>query len=334
MWWPILRRCTNGVSDIVSQPPDAVTIISTIGGSVNITKKWLSAGLVVGALFAGTTLAEEVTLSHGGVKLNANLALAPGKTLAAGVVLITHGTLAHNGMETISALQQAFKDQGRNTLAINLSLGLDNRHGMYECATPHTHRHTDALDEIGAWLGWLKQQGAKEVVLLGHSRGGNQTAWFAAERPDPAVKAVVLLAPMTWSEDYAAKDYQTRYGKPLKPALERAQTLVKAGKGGALLQHTDFIYCTDTSANAAAFVSYYAPDLRQDTPHLLPKIARPTLVIAGSEDTVVADIAQKTQLLADGKRLQLKVIEGADHFFRDLYADEVAEAVGAFLGGT
>lgn len=295
--------------------------------------KRMAPAVLAGALYAGSAAAEEITLPYNGLSLNANLELAQGKALADGVVLITHGTLAHNGMETISALQQAFKDQGRNTLAINLSLGLDNRHGMYECATPHTHRHTDALDEIGAWLGWLKQQGAQAVVLLGHSRGGNQTAWFAAERPDPAVKAVVLLAPITWNDDDTAKEYQTRYGKPLQPALERAQALVKAGKGNALLQHTDFIYCQDTSANAAAFVSYYAPDPRRDTPHLLPKINRPTLVIAGSEDTVVADIAQKTRPLADGKRLQLKVIEGADHFFRDLYADEVAEAVGAFLSG-
>ena len=55
---------------------------------------------------------------------------------------------------------------------------------MYDCATPHTHRHADAVEEIGAWLGWLQSQGVAKVALLGHSRGGNQTARFAAAHAD------------------------------------------------------------------------------------------------------------------------------------------------------
>ena len=35
--------------------------------------------------------------------------------------------------------------------------------------------------------------------------------------------------------------------------------------------------------------------------------------------------------LADGKRVQMKVIDGADHFFRDLNADDAVEAIDAFL---
>jgi alpha/beta superfamily hydrolase len=57
------------------------------------------------------------------------------------------------------------------------------------------------------------------------------------------------------------------------------------------------------------------------------------LVIAGSEDDTVKGLVEKTQPLADGKRVQLKVVDGADHFFRDLYAEDVADAVQAMLDG-
>ena len=35
--------------------------------------------------------------------------------------------------------------------------------------------------------------------------------------------------------------------------------------------------------------------------------------------------------LADGKHLELHVVADADHFFQDLFADEVADAAAKFL---
>lgn len=287
------------------------------------------------ALILTTTgaAAEAVKLSHGGLSLNANLETTGADWPEGPVVLMTHGTLAHGGMEIMQTLQTALKDRGVSSLSITLGLGLDNRQGMYECATPHAHRHTDAVDEIGAWLGWLRSQGVAKIALLGHSRGGNQTARYAAAHADAALTAVILVAPQTWSTDYAAGDYQKRYGKPIRDPLARAEHLVAEGKGTTMLEHVDFIYCADTSASAEAFVSYYAPDERMDTPRLIPEIKAPVLVVAGSEDDVVKGLVEKVQPLADGERVQLKVIDGADHFFRDLYAEDVADAVQAMLGG-
>jgi pimeloyl-ACP methyl ester carboxylesterase len=274
--------------------------------------------------------AKEVTLKHKGLTLNADYELAAGKTPADGVILITHGALAHRGMETITYLQNLLKDKGYNTLAINLSLGLNNRHGMYDCKVTHRHRNADAAEEIGAWVDWLKGQGVTRVTLLGHSRGGAQTALYAAERDNPSVKAVVLLAPST-RENNDAADYQRRHNKPLAPVLEKAQKLVKDGKGGTVLEHIDLLYCPDTSATADSFVSYHGPDPRLDTPSLIPKLKKPTLVVVAGNDEVVVVLDKKMAPLADGKRVQMKVIDGADHFFRDLYADDAVEAIDAFL---
>ena len=35
------------------------------------------------------------------------------------------------------------------------------------------------------------------MVLLSHSREGNQIAWFSAEQDDPVIKKVILVAPQT-----------------------------------------------------------------------------------------------------------------------------------------
>jgi pimeloyl-ACP methyl ester carboxylesterase len=326
-------------SDGISRLLSIAGKLATMGAQINVAQGAISMSisvarrllLIAGLLFAGASTAQEVTLPYRGLTLNGKLELAAGKTLADGVVLITHGTIAHGGMEAMAYLQQLFKDKGRNTLAINLGLGLDNRHGMYECATPHRHRHEDALDEIGAWLEWLKGKGARKVVLMGHSRGGNQTAWYAAERDSALVTAVVLYAPATWDADKEAQGYEKRYKKPLKPVLDKAETLVKAGKGSTLLEHTDFLYCPDTSVSAESFVSYYRNDSRRDTPTLLPRIKKPVLVVVAGNDEVVTDLQQKVPAHVDGKRVQMKVVDGADHFFRDLFADDAVDAIEAFL---
>ncbi len=283
-------------------------------------------------LFAFSAVAKEVNVSDGGHRLNGNLELANGKTLADGVIVITHGGLAHNKMEMMAYLQNALKEKGYNTLAINLSLGIDNRHGMYNCAVTHRHRNEDAAHEIDAWVAWLKRDGAKRVAVLGHSRGGAQTALYAAEHTDPLVKAVVLMAPAT-RENSDADDYRERSGKALGPTLAKAEALVQAKKGDTVLKGVGLMSCANTRATAASFVSYYGANAQVDAPALIPKIKQPTLVLVAGDDEVVPDLEPKISSLVDGKRVQMKVIEGADHFFRDLYTDDAVDTIDAFLKG-
>ena len=296
------------------------------------TKFYVSSIIVALSMVASIAHASEVTLSYKGLTLNAGLDLATGKKPADGVILITHGGLAHRGMETIVYLQELFKERGYNTLAINLSLGLDNRHGMYDCKVTHRHRNADAADEIGGWVGWLKAQGVRHVTLLGHSRGGAQTALYAAEHDSAAVKAVVLMAPATRGESDAAA-YQRRYNTPLAPVLAKAQKLVKDGNGGGVMEHANLLNCADTSVTAAAFVSYYGPDARVDTPDLIPKLRKPTLIVVAGNDEVVVGLDKEVEILADGEHVQMKIVEGADHTLRDLYSDEAVDAIEVFLKG-
>ena len=285
---------------------------------------------LLATLFASPVIhAEEITLQHDGLTLNANLAISDDSSLQDGAVLITHGTLAHNGMDIITTLQELLADEGYNSLAINLSLGQSDRHGMYDCTVPHTHKHSDAVNEIGAWVDWLKSKGSDNIVLMAHSRGGNQTAMFADQLSDPTVKAQILIAPQTWSAAEAAAGYEKRYQQPLQPLLAEAQTLADKDEE-RWLEKTGFIYCADSKVTPDSFLSYYTPNERQDTPTLLQSATLPTLVFYGSEDDVVPDLAEKMALVSNDNVTTIG-IEGSDHFFLDLYADEVIEGTLEFL---
>ena len=287
------------------------------------------------SLIVGLARADEVTLPYKGLTLNANLELARNKTISNGVILITHGGLAHRDMEIITYLQKLLNERGYNTLAINLSLGLNNRHGRYDCAVTQRHTNDDAADEIGTWVDWLKKEGATRVALLGHSRGGAQTALYAARPGNTLVKAVVLISPAT-RDNTSAVAYLSNFQQPLAPLLEQAQKLRQSGKGNAVLNKVGLMTCRDTSATADSFVSYYAPEaqaVRLDTPTLLSKITQPVLVVVASNDTIVVGLERKIAPLADGKHVQMKVIQGADHLYRDLSTDDAVDAIDAFLKG-
>ena len=275
-------------------------------------------------------LAKEVKINHGGLTLNADLELAGGKTLADGVVLMTHGLLAHKGMEIMTALKGLLAEWGLNTLAINLSLDLDDRHGMVDCPTPHRHRDADAMGEIAAWVAWLNNKGAGPVTLLGHSRGGNQAARYAAGNPDPAVKRLVLVAPATSNPGKPARGYYRRYKKDLAPLLKKARDLMAAGKGDALMKNVDFLYCPKTTVTAATFADYYGAHPERDTPSVIRRITLPVLAVAGGSDRVNPHFGKKMKKLPQAN-VKLVVIEDAGHFFRDLFGEDLADAIAEFI---
>lgn len=288
------------------------------------------AALALGLLAGVAAKAEEVTHVYQGRTLVAELTLAPGKTIKDGIILMVHGTLGHKDMELIKSLRELLQKRGHSSLAINLSLGQSDRRGMYDCALPHRHKHTEALTDIGVWLTWLNDQGVTAVTLMGHSRGANQVSWYTFERSVPLVRSLVLLAPMTWTPDRDAAAYKERYGADLRTVLKPAEKMVAVGRGHEMLKDVDFLNCPKATVAAGALVDYYIFDPRRDTPTLLPGIHRPILVVTGSEDTVFPDVVQELKE-HDLPHVQVEVVKGADHFFRDLHAEEVADLVAAFL---
>lgn len=190
----------------------------------------------------------------------------------------------------------------------------------------------DALVEIDAWMSWLTARRTQGVALLGHSRGGAQVAWYAAERPHELVDRVVLMAPAygdTMDERLAA--YRSRFGADLGAVVRTARTLVAVGEADTMIDVPGFLYCTDTQASAAAVISYYDDDPRRQSPVMAEKIKLPVLVIAGSEDTVVPEVPTRFRRLADSGQISVEVVEGADHMFLDFFAEDAADLIDGFI---
>lgn len=292
----------------------------------------MTAALALALCTAFTTVqAEEVTVKQGDTTLRGELTLADGKTAKDGVILLLHGTFAHNKMEIMQSLTDLLKEKGYNTLGVNLSFGVDKRPSdMLDCTIEHKHKHEDAVAELDTWMNWLKEQGASKVVVLGHSRGGNQAAWYAAEKDSGLLEKVVAVAPATNDPDKASKEYAERYQKPLADIMAEAQKLIDAGKGDTVMELPGFVYCEKAKATANAVVGYYKDDERRNTPSLLPKIKKPMLIVMGSADEVVADLPAKLEGIKQDN-LKLETVDGADHFFLDLYADELADKVATFV---
>jgi pimeloyl-ACP methyl ester carboxylesterase len=273
--------------------------------------------------------AERVALEHEGLTLVGHLQ-APSDP-ADGIFLMLHGTLAHGRMETMAAVQDLLADQGLNSLSVNLSFGIDAREGMFECDRPVTHGLQEHFAELDAWLAWLRAEGYGPVTLLGHSRGGNQVARFHQEWGPEDVRALVLVAPSTFDAESAAASYEAQSGMPLVTRLDQATELLRMDQPETLLRSVRFLYCEELDVSPTAFLSYYAPDEAHDTPALIDGIGTPTLVIMGSEDDVVADLPERMGGLADGGHVSTVTIDGADHFFRDFFADDVVDAIADFM---
>jgi len=277
-------------------------------------RKSLCLALFLLALVPGVASAEPVQIKPSLLRLNGNLELPAGKTATDGVVVILHGTLSWYGQETIAALQKNLKARGVGSLAITLSLGVDDRQRTRRCDVKHDYALAGAKREVGLWLEWLKGQNAKFVDLLGFSRGGAQVAAFAPEFQD--VRRVVLLAPAFATSVEQAEIYKRAFGHDLAAEIEEARK-------APLQQRTvDFLTCKQAPVLNATFLDGYS----EMPPRLAAKTGHPTLVVVAGKDEVVPDLTKR--LPSDVKPV---VIDGADHFFHDLYGEEAADVVAKFL---
>jgi pimeloyl-ACP methyl ester carboxylesterase len=296
-------------------------------------------GLIVLALaaislasFSGRSAAEEVSVEYLGLGLSANLELAPGRSLKDGAVLLVHDTLGHDRMELMAALQDGLRDQGVNSLAITLSLGLDNRHGMFDCGLEQDHRHEDAIDEIDVWVRYLKEKGAQAITVAGHGRGANQAALYAINKLDKAVKRIVLMSPPMLTGEKTESEYHALFGKALKPQLGKAEEFVATERGNQLMEVSGFLTCQHAQVTAGAFDNYYGANEKFKTTNLLQSIKIPVMLVAGESDPNAGEIQAAAPEFSSLKTVTLAVIPGADQDFRDAGADELAKRIKEFLG--
>lgn len=273
--------------------------------------------IIFSAALSASVASAQTPVSHQG--LDADFYPADGET----AVLLLHGTLAHNRMEIIKTISTLVsEDYGYPVLAPNLSYNQPGREGMLDCGITHTHKHFDALDEIAHWVDYLQTEGFDNIIVSAHSRGGGQMSAYLADNPASSIVGSVLIAPATFDANAQGPHYEERFGVALDDLMQQASAMAPDD----IMDVPGFVYCEKAKASAASFIDYYTPDPRRDTPTNLTQVSNiPVAVVAGSDDDVVADLPDRMEATEGlGDNITLEMIDGADHFFRDLYADDVS----------
>lgn len=169
---------------------------------------------------------------------------------------------------------------------------------------------------------YLAARGHEQPVVIGHSQGGLLAAAHAAAHPGtPAL--VLLSAHCGGPEMLPRASALGLFGRGELPRLSRqAHDLVAAGRPDELMLMPGWWYVT----TAASFA-----DMEANLPRLLdlaPAIRCPVLVIRGEEDPGLYPAQQFAQ--AAGGPADLRIIQGADHFYTGL-EDEVGALIAGWL---
>ena len=178
-----------------------------------------------------------------------------------------------------------------------------------------TERFADCVADLDAAIRFGRGKGYRRFVLLGHSTGAQKIAWYQVRRRDPAVKAVVLIAP---GDDYAI--VQRNLGRSFRYWVRRAQELVRRGLGDERLPERcqrfsarRFLSIADP-AQVEARLFDYGGALRE-----FGRIRCPVLTLFGSaEEYACIPVARMGAILRAKSRAQpfdFVVIEDADHGF-------------------
>ncbi len=279
--------------------------------------------IVIGLLsMAFSANADLVKSKFNRLTVNANLINAEDKSKP--FFLILHGTWAWYGMELIAATQEFLEEEESGSLAITLSLGIDDRTGFLGCPSEISAIHQQAYQELDHWYQYLSNLGYNNIILLSHSRGGSQAAGFVNAYPDDKLNRLVLLAPMAWEKQNVHQQYKKKSKLDLQQLIDRAETL-QHQISPSLMQSVDVLYCQKQNVTAASFLSYYSDKIERNTWDLIKNLTIPVDIFLGSEDPISTHFKASVANKKLPSNIKMHTIQGADHFFRDLYLEEVLE---------
>lgn len=183
-------------------------------------------------------------------------------------------------------------------------------------------RLEDAPADLGAWVTFAIEAGSQQVVLAGHSHGATKTILYQAQRADPRVGAIVLASPEQhghWSDSLAMASELVATGHP-----NTVLTLFPAEPWYQLAAH-------NIVSRAWALEQAYTS--KHGTPYL-SAITSPMLAIYGTGGDVggEADLALLREIARQSRRMDTKLIEGADHVYTG-YEAQLASLLAGWIAG-
>jgi pimeloyl-ACP methyl ester carboxylesterase len=181
----------------------------------------------------------------------------------------------------------------------------------------------DCLLDLDGALDYLKEQGYRRFILLGHSLGAIKSIIYQGTRQRADVAAIVSCsAPKQFYSERIARQ------PGFRETIEHAETMVAANKGEELLSIA--VGATPGIFSARTHLNKYGKDDRNDCRPYAKRIGCPLLAIAGSaEPKFFHEYAQEIAAAARANGTY-KVIDGANHFYNK-HALEIVQLIYEWL---
>lgn len=236
-------------------------------------------------------------------------------------VLILHGFLTTNQFHTVKSMANAIQEGGYTTLSPTLTLNINLRKQSVKCNSIHTHTLQDDINEIQAWIAWLKQKGYQEIVLFGHSSGSQELLAYLEQQQDPAIKLAIFTSLFYLNGPELGT-------QPLDIAYA-----AQAIKDNKLTPHKySFLFCKkDYYATPESFLSYQKLD-RSYILKQLSNLTIPSYTLMGSADKRYQDVGLNWLDELKNTSTHLILVEGANHFFSSEYEFDLQEQLIKILG--
>ena len=164
---------------------------------------------------------------------------------------------------------------------------------------------------------------------MGHSRGGlNVTQFYStlSSKDREKVSNIILLAPIT-----------DEFSNTIKKIKEN--NIIKKIKAGQMndeeIINIDFMSCIDAKVKYQTFMDYMnisesGNGSKGSLLGLLKRLSLKTLVVTASNDKITPNTYQRIYSI-NSHNISLVQIEDSDHFFRDLYFDDMFDVILEFI---
>ncbi len=232
-------------------------------------------------------------------------------------ILVLHGFTTTRNFSTVQSIVAEMAGNGYTVLAPTLSMHINDRRASVPCDAIHTSTLEDDVDEIAFWVDWLVEHGHRSITLIGHSMGSLQLVAYASNHPHKSVNRVIATSLI----------HTHRYTAPEIIEKETAQALAAAQSTAPSIQGYHFIFCDAYLAPPNVYLSYMA----WDGPRVVETLRKtnvPVQIIMGEKDR---RFGPEWIALLKQSGSELKVIDGASHFFDATHEFELLDSISESL---
>ena len=215
-------------------------------------------------------------------------------------LVLLHGFLQTHHFPTITRLAESLSSEGYTVLAPTLSLGVTHRNQSIACEAIHTHTLASGVDEINAWVKWLRERKRGQIILMGHSLGNLYNLAYLSSYPDKNIKKFIGISIV---------EGRLKAGESARSEIVRTLRKQARSSGKQVLEN-QFSFCQKFRSSPASVLSYmeWGPDKILQA---VQKSALPVTMIMGSrDDRLGPDWLERLKK----SRAKVIIIDGANHF--------------------